>query len=353
MKQVTDRCYLFVNAFKHSTDAVLITDLEGKIIEVNQAFCDLFGWEHDEVIGKTPGILRAPQTSDSFYERMWQAIETKGEWKGEIVNKRKDGSLITVLLSITPIIEDGQKVGYMSIDIDLTEQIRLKQRAEHAERLAVIGKMAAKIAHEIRNPLASISLNAEILDDELKAEEMDRQEGHTLLKAIISEVDRLTHLTHDYLQFSKMSVLNPAPIEINTFLKELVHFTSGEAQQKKTALRFTPQKPLMVSVDENQLRVVLLNLLRNSMEAMEDGGEIEISLETREETFLIHVKDNGPGIPAEISNKIFEPFFSSKDLGTGLGLAISKQIVNAHNGSIFLEPSTDTGAHFIISLPLR
>ncbi len=353
MKQVTDRCYLFVNAFKHSTDAVLITDLEGKIIEVNQAFCDLFGWEHDEVIGKTPGILRAPQTSDAFYDRMWHAIETRGEWKGEIVNKKKDGSLITVLLSITPIIQDGKKVGYMSIDIDLTEQIRLKQRAEHAERLAVIGKMAAKIAHEIRNPLASISLNAEILDDELKAEEMDKQEGHTLLKAIIGEVDRLTHLTHDYLQFSKMSILNPAATEINTFLKELVHFTSGEAQKKKINLHFTPQQPLMVSVDENQLRVVLLNLLRNSMEAMEEGGEIEISLEQRDEDFRIHIRDSGPGIPPEISGKIFEPFFSSKDLGTGLGLAISKQIVNAHNGSIHLDPSTEKGAHFIISLPLR
>ncbi len=353
MKQVTDRCYLFVNAFKHSTDAVLITDLDGRIIEVNQAFCDLFGWGHDEVIGKTPGILRAPQTSDVFYERMWHAIETKGEWKGEIVNKRKDGSLITVLLSITPIIQDGKKVGYMSIDIDLTEQIRLKQRAEHAERLAVIGKMAAKIAHEIRNPLASISLNAEILDDELRAEEMDKQEGHALLKAIISEVDRLTHLTHDYLQFSKMSVINPVPIEINTFLKEVVHFTNGEARQKEISLRFTPREPLMVSVDENQLRVVLLNLLRNSMEALERGGEIEISLERREENFLIHIKDNGPGIPAEIAGKVFEPFFSSKDLGTGLGLAISKQIVNAHNGSIHLEPSPEQGAHFIILLPLR
>ncbi len=352
MKQVSDRCYLFVNAFKHSTDAVLITDTEGTIIEVNQAFCDLFGWEHDEVIGKTPGILRAPQTSDAFYARMWQAIETKGMWKGEIVNKKKDGSLITVLLSITPIIQDGKKVGYMSIDIDLTEQIRLKQRAEHAERLAVIGKMAAKIAHEIRNPLASISLNAEILDDELKADEIDKEEAHTLLKAIIGEVDRLTHLTHDYLQFSKMSVINTSAIEINTFIKELIHFTNNEARQHKARLRFNPGKPLMVTVDENQLRVVLLNLIRNSLEAMENGGEIEIFIEEKEETFEIHIRDNGPGIPPEIRESIFQPFFSSKDLGTGLGLAISKQIINAHNGAIQLANSEGRGAHFIISLPL-
>ncbi|RMH65220.1 MAG: PAS domain S-box protein [Calditrichaeota bacterium] len=351
MKHLSDRCYLFINAFRHSTDAVVITDTRGKIIEVNDAFVHLFGWQRDEVLGKSTGILRSPQTSDAFYARMWKEIEEKGEWKGEIVNKRKDGSLVTVLLSITPIIQDGETIGYMGVDIDLTEYIHLKQRAEHAERLAAIGKMAAKISHEIRNPLASISLNAEILEEELTTDPIDKEEAHTILKAIINEVDRLTMLTHDYLQFSKMSVLHRAPVEINTFLNELVHFTRAEADKAGVKLQFEAGQPIMIPVDENQLRTVILNVLRNGIEALDNGGVMNITIQHTPDRLSIIIEDNGPGIKQEDINKIFNPFFSNKDFGTGLGLAICKQIVDAHNGTIHVENRASGGARFIIELP--
>ena len=139
-------CVLFQNAFLFSSDAIVLTDLSGKITDINNAFCEMFGWTRDELIGKTTRIIRSKNTDDELYKKMWESIEKQGEWKGEITNRHKSGREIPVLLSITPIIQDDVKIGFMGIEIDMTERIKLNQRMAQSERLATIGKMAAKVA---------------------------------------------------------------------------------------------------------------------------------------------------------------------------------------------------------------
>ncbi|HHL70984.1 MAG TPA: PAS domain-containing sensor histidine kinase, partial [Bacteroidetes bacterium] len=156
------RLNLFYSAFLNSTDAIIITNLHGKITEANTAFLELFGYSHDEVIGRTTSFLRSSRTSDELYRQMWTSLEEKGEWKGEIYNRTKHGEEIPVWLSITSVYEDDKRVGYMGFEIDMRPQKKLEKRILQSERLAVIGKMAAKVAHEIRNPLSSISLNTEL-----------------------------------------------------------------------------------------------------------------------------------------------------------------------------------------------
>ena len=342
---------IFYNAFLYSTDAIILTDIKGIITDINKAFTKLFGWEQDEVIGKTTKILRSPETTDEFYEEMWQSIHKHGKWKGEITNKHKNGTLIPILLSITPIIENKHIIGYMGIDIDMTESKKLQEQMARSERFATIGQMAAKIAHEIRNPLSSISLNAELLGDEIQSNSFDRKEADSLLKSIMNEVDRLANLTNEYLQFSRM----PATVLNKHDLKKVVTniklFIQNELKSKNITLQLDlPQEAVILNLDKDKMKQVLLNLLKNSIEALDNDGQINISIsQNRIETHIL-ISDDGPGIEREDQQKIFEPFYTTKKIGTGLGLAICKQMVEDQNGSIhFLD--NKPGAQFLIILP--
>jgi len=342
---------IFYNAFLYSTDAIILTDTKGTITDINKAFTKLFGWEPEEVIGKTTKILRSPGTSNEFYETMWQSINKHGKWKGEITNKHKNGTLIPVLLSITPIVENKRIIGYMGIDIDMTESKKLQEQMARSERFATIGQMAAKIAHEIRNPLSSISLNAELLGDEIQSLSFDKNEADSLLKSIMNEVDRLAKLTNEYLQFSRM----PATVLNKHDLKKVVSniklFVEKELKSKKISLQLDlPPEPVILYLDKDKMKQVLLNMIRNSIESLNNNGFINISIKQNQiETHLL-VSDNGPGIEKEDQQKIFEPFYTTKKVGTGLGLAICKQMVEDQNGSIhFL--NNKPGAQFLIILP--
>lgn len=473
--------HLFLNAFQYSTDAILLTDLQSNIIEVNRAFTSLFGWTRDEAVGQNTRILRAPATSDEFYRGMWQSITTKGSWMGEIVNRHKDGHEIPVLLSITPIFQDGEKIGYMGVEIDLTEkkriekqlqrerefsgslietanclivclnlageitlfnrkseevtgysrhevlgknwfeffllehlrpdvfevfkgvvrgelpsqyenyimtrrgderliswsntvirderqivsgvlaigiditdQKRLEKQVLQTERLATIGKMAAKVAHEIRNPLSSISLNAEMLQDEISSyKSVDVEEARALLRAIISEIDRMTALTEEYLQFSRLPESRLARGNLVRMIEETVEFLRHELRQKRVEVELHLQDEVgEVQFDRVQMRRALLNLIRNAAEAMPRGGKLRIRVEQRGQSVITHIEDTGIGIPQEVIGKIFEPFFTTKEVGTGLGLAIVQQIINDHGGQILCTSKVGHGTSFSIILPL-
>lgn len=479
-RRLESRVNLLYNAFQHSTDAILITDLEGKLIEVNQAFTDLFGWERHEVLGKTTSFLRAPQTSDEVYAAMWRSITQTGSWKGEIVNRRKDGSEVPVLLSITPLYENGEMIGYMGVEIDITdkkraeeqlqrekefsealietanslivgldldgriilfnrrceeitgyskaealgkswvelfvperyrapvhevfanlvegrqasqyespiltrngeerliswsntpirdeyhhiigvmgigqditEQKNLQRQVLQAERLATIGKMAAKVAHEIRNPLSSISLNAELLVDELDAYPgADTREAKSLLQAILAEVERVTNLTEEYLQFSRLPQAEFRRTDPNTLVTELASLYREQLAQH----RITWEHELDPNIDEipmdrMQIRRALMNLIRNAIEAMPRGGTLKITTQKLQCGALINVSDTGDGIDPETQDKIFDPFFTTKDMGTGLGLAITQQIVAEHKGRLVFRSQKGRGTTFTIMLP--
>jgi PAS domain S-box-containing protein len=336
------------SAFQHSTDAILFTDLNGYIIEANQAFTDLFGWTHEEIIGKSTSILRSSKTTKEFYKQMWETINQAGRWKGEIVNRRKDGSEVPVLLSITPVYLNEEKIGYMGVEIDISE----KKNFEKTERWAAIGKMAAKVAHEIRNPLSSISLNAELLQDEIgNYFAVDTEEAMTLLKAISAEIDRVTSLTEEYLQFSRLPESRPVRGNLHHVLEELVEFISHELKHKKIDFEYRIQDNLpSLYFDRVQIRRALLNIIRNAIEAMPKGGKLKLWAEQKKRQVAIHVADTGSGISDDVIEKIFDPFFTTKDFGTGLGLAVVQQIIDEHGGQISCHSRVGEGTTFSIIL---
>lgn len=351
MRNSNNNAIIFYKAFLYSTDAIILTDINGTITDVNKAFTKLFGWSRNEIIGKTTNIIRSPATKDEFYKELWTSIEKYGEWKGEIINRHKNGTLIPILLSITPVIEDGQRVGYMGIEIDIRERKKIQEQLARTERFATIGQMAAKVAHEIRNPLSSISLNAELLGDEIKKNSFDKKEANSLLKSIMKEVDRLANLTNEYLQFSRMPDTTPEKHDIRKVITNLKLFLEKELISKNIELVLDiPKDPVVLIIDKDKIRQVLLNLVKNSIEALNSGGLIRISVNQNNIETQIVVSDNGNGIEKANQEKIFEPFYTTKEVGTGLGLAICKQVVEDHNGSIhYLDENP--GAHFIIILP--
>ena len=246
-------------------------------------------------------------------------------------------------------------------------------RLIQSERLAAIGQMSAKVSHEVRNPLSSISLNAELLEDELHALPEDRQnEAANLLAAIRSQVDVLSEVTEEYLRFARLPKANFELAALAPIIEDLSRFIREELRSRGIDLVVSVSNGLpAVRLDPGQIRQALLNLIRNAADAMPEGGTItlrarRVTDDRRPETgsdavprppspvpcLEIAVADTGVGISAENVGKIFEPFFTTKEGGTGLGLAIARQIVVDHGGSLTCESSPGVGTTFRLVLPI-
>ena len=354
-RQPPSRLNLFYNAFQGSTDGIILTDLDARIIDVNGAFLEIYGYSYDEVIGQRTAILRSGKTTDAIYEKMWNEIKLTGNWAGQIINRHKSGDEIPVWLSITSITERDKTVGYMGVEFDMRKQQELERRIIQSERLAIIGQMAAKVAHEVRNPLSSISLNAELLGDELRyTAEGISTEGETLLKAIMDEVERVTNLTEDYLQFSRLPEADFHLVSLDELLLTTIEFVEPEANsQSIEIIREIEANLPKVAADVQQIRRVVLNLMRNAFDAMKSGGILRLHAVSAGENVEISIADNGDGIPLDEQKKIFEPFFTTKDMGTGLGLAIAMQIVQEHRGRISFTSKVGGGTVFTVVLPIQ
>lgn len=242
-----------------------------------------------------------------------------------------------------------------------------EQRLRRSEQLAAVGKLAAQITHEVRNPLTSIGLNAELLSDEF----VDHgSEGYKVAQAIVREVDRLTEITEQYLRFARLPAPRFESTSVNDLVRSLLLFLGEELQNRGVRVELVLQEALpLVDLDDNQLRQTLLNLIRNAAEAM-DSVPIEarqLRLQTRtidlgqlagsKRSVAIDVLDHGPGIPPELLRQIFEPFFTTKKGGTGLGLALAQEVVIRHGGELqVISPVPTlvppTGTCFTIELPL-
>ncbi|MGZ3476441.1 MAG: ATP-binding protein [Polyangiales bacterium] len=233
---------------------------------------------------------------------------------------------------------------------DVTEAAEARARALHAERLAAIGKMAAHVTHEIRNPLSSIQLNVELLEETLQGG--DRAEAHRLLTAIGREVSRLADVSEEYLRVARLPSPRPMTIDLVQLVRDVASFSKPEMERARVEIDMrVPDDPVLVAIDEAQVRQALVNLLRNAREAMEDGGRIAISVNASQGEAVLDVIDQGPGIPEDVRMRIFDPFFTTKATGTGLGLPLTKQIVEAHGGSIACDRVEPHGTRFRLIFP--
>lgn len=239
--------------------------------------------------------------------------------------------------------------------------VQLREREERTqaelikkERLAAIGRMTSQVTHELRNPLSSLGLNVELLEEELRAMEIAPQaEAFELVRAVTTEIDRLTEITEEYLAYARLPVARPRATDLGALAEELLGFVREELALSGIEVHraIAPGLP-PVQADPNQLRRALLNLLRNAREAMQDGGALSIATRLDAEgCVVLEIGDNGPGIAADDLQRIFDPFFSTKSAGTGLGLSLTSQIIEEHGGRILAASTVGQGTVFRIVLP--
>jgi len=223
-----------------------------------------------------------------------------------------------------------------------------------SERLATVGRMTSAITHELRNPLSSINLNSEILRESLLERGIDPEDSEIMppLETIIEEVDRLHDITEEYLVYARLPSSELELENLSNIVRDLVDFhrTDWERQGVSVELE-TPDRPVEVRADANQLRQALLNIVKNAVEASPDGADVGVEVRTREETAAVRVSDEGPGIDPEIEQQLFEPFETTKPDGTGLGLAMTQRIVEEHHGEVRIESLEEGGARFVVELP--
>jgi signal transduction histidine kinase len=268
-----------------------------------------------------------------------------------------------------PIVDPSRtdEIGRLAIELEhMVEALRARDqqlreaadRVIRSERLAAMGRMAAHVTHEVRNPLTSIHLNTEMLEEEITLAGGDesgarKAEIAKLLGSIRREVDRLGSITEEYLRLARLPSPKLEPEDLGALTREVVAFVRRELADAgvEIALEIDDALPL-VSADEAQIRQSLLNLLRNAREAMGSGGRIDVSVRREDETIVVRIADRGEGVPEEVRAKMFDAFYSTKERGTGLGLPLTQQIVLAHRGTIRCEDREGGGAVFVITFPV-
>ncbi|MBA4422279.1 MAG: hypothetical protein C0390_04145 [Syntrophus sp. (in: bacteria)] len=230
------------------------------------------------------------------------------------------------------------------------------QEMQRTEQLRVCGEMAAGLAHEIRNPLAGMKISIEVLLSELNLEERDRE----VLMKVVEQIRNIELLMKNLLNYTRPAAAQPVSFDVNKILEKTIYFMEkhpsfvSDGPRKQVIKELDDQLPEIVG-DPQQLQQVFLNLLLNAADAIGEGGEITVrtGLDAQEKTVSISLKDTGSGIAAELQEKIFQPFFTTKGKGTGLGLAVSKRIVEEHGGIIQVANNIDRGVTFTITLPVK
>ena len=234
--------------------------------------------------------------------------------------------------------------------------------ARHSQRLSELGSMTSGLAHEIRNPLSTVGLNAQLLHEDLASLDLDDGERDRLMHrvdALAREVDRLGHILGDFLDFAGRVKLDPHRCDLRTIVEELIDFYHPQCDQSGVVLRFhAPPEPVEVRADEGLLKQALLNLMINATQIMEresdgDGpaGELMLRIDADAESARVHVIDTGPGIEESDRESIFHPYVSHRKGGTGLGLPTARRIVEEHGGRLHVDSVPGDGSDFVLTLP--
>lgn len=352
---------VFLRCVEDSSEAIMITNPEGALVYVNPAWSRIYGYSSKEAIGRTPKLLQSGLQDDRFYREMWAQIRDPkvGSWRGELVNRAKDGTLVPVLLTITGYKAEGRPeiLGYMGTAVDLTYRRELEGKIAHQDRLASVGLLASGLAHEIGTPLGVIRGRAELL--EMQAEDPGVRRS---LGVITSEIDRISKLIRSLLRVSRSSsdvrIEDVAPLEV---AREVAALLGKNLIEDCATLTLEIPEDLRARADFGRLEQILLNLVMNAIHAVrkarDSGTErphfVVIRAREASDQVRIEVQDSGCGIEPKNMGKLFKPFFTTKDVGegTGLGLAIVATLVREMKGRISVQSTPDVGTTFTLDLP--
>jgi PAS domain S-box-containing protein len=348
-------------------EGVIVTDIQGNIEYVNAAGLALTGYGTQEALGRNPRLWQSGQTPLSVYQEMWSTILLGRTWRGEIVNKRRDGTLYHVDLTIAPIpILDapGLIAGFAGVQHDVS----LRKRAEEEIHRALaqekeLGELKSRFismtSHEFRTPLTTILSSAEMLEHYGPRWSEDKKLVH--IHRIQSSVRNMTRLLDDVLILGRAEAgrfeFNPIPLDLVQFCQDLIEEMQLSAGPKY-ALELTCEAAgAQAHMDEKLLRQILTNLLSNAIKYSPDGGTVHLTLACQAGRVTFQVRDDGIGIPDEDQARLFETFHRARNIGnipgTGLGLAIVKKSVDLHGGTIEVASQVGQGTTFTVTLPME
>jgi two-component system, NtrC family, sensor histidine kinase PilS len=334
------------NVVDNIPSGILTTDTRGKVNLLNETACVILGASREELVGRPLGeVLSGIEGADGRSARDDPPVV-----RPEIRFVRSDGAEIFLGFSASQMKDpDGDVIGRVVIFQDLTPIKQMEERVRIADRLAGVGELAAGLAHEIRNPLASIAGSSQLLRE-------SPDDAATLLEIIERESKRLNGLISDFLSYTATSLRAVATVPLTRLLHEVVAAVrAGEGREKGVRIEYNASHELTVLGDAEQLKQVAWNLIRNAVQATPPDGRILVDtfeqIRQGARYVVMTIADSGAGIDAKDLGKIFNPFYTTKEGGTGLGLSISQRIVQYHNGFIEARSSAGEGSTFSVFLP--
>lgn len=357
-KKLEDDLIKFYSIAENTVNPLQITNLEGKMVYVNKAFVEASGYPKEELIGQNPSIFGSHKHPKKFWQNMWDTISSGKVWVGEVENRKKSGNAFFTQLLISPILDsEGKVVSYFGVHRDLSEKKMLEKQLIHTQKMESIGTLAAGVAHEVGNPLASISALVQVVlrssNDQFVTEK---------LGLVKSQVTRISKIIRDLVDFSRPSNYELQLTDVNQVIAEAVEIV--KVGKKAKHIEFVtelqekiPNLPLVA----DQIQQVFVNILLNAVDAIcepDNSREVnQISCHTSktDDHVIVTFSDSGTGIAEDNIAKIFEPFFTTKKegKGTGLGLWVSYGIIKSFQGDLKVKSSPGEGTTFTISLPIQ
>lgn len=370
LQDITQRVFqdkdriLLETAIEQAAESIVITDKMGLIIYVNPYFEQLTGFSRSEALGQNPRFLKSGKHDHSFYQEMWETLQSGKVWSGEIVNKKKNGELFEEEATLSPVMDSyGTIVNYVAVKRDATEKKQLEQRLRQSQKMEAIGSLAGGIAHDFNNILMAAMGYAELVRSQLpQGGELYNQQTQIIQASI-----RAKELINQILSFSRKSEQEKQSIEFSPIVKEALKLVSASIPKNIEIISKISACNGSIFGDPTQIHQVIMNLCTNAYHAMrEHGGVLTVSLECERKLppniakadvgasyCVLKVSDTGMGMDARTVERAFEPYFTTKKKGdgSGLGLSVVHGIVQDHHGLIDIESEVGRGTTVTVMFP--
>ncbi|MBD8035626.1 PAS domain S-box protein [Solibacillus sp. A46] len=335
--------------FEQANDAIAVFDLEDRVIAVNPAFEKLYGWSKEEALGRVLPLI-PPENEKESKKRKEYLMHGKKFHLHETTDMRKDGTIFDAQISLSPILSPhGEIIGSSVISRDISYIKENENLILQSEKLKLVGELAAGVAHEIRNPMTVISGYVQMMN------ENPDSPYYEYTKLIQSETERIELILSEFLVLSRPQPNQFIPVNLGEALNEVATFFQYELQQKAISLNISNEYPHTIILgNKNQIKQVFINLFKNAIEAIPENGTITLEVCVGEDgkDIYINIIDTGCGIPSHLTERIFEPFYTTKTKGTGLGMMIVNKIVQDHKGTIKIKSQQNVGTEVLLSFPV-
>ncbi len=365
-KRIEDELLMFSYVVEQSPLCIVITDPQGRIEYTNPKFTEVTGYSFEDALGKNPSILKSGETSREEYQKIWETILAGREWQGEFHNRRKNGDLYWEQALIAPIRDASGAVTHLvGIKEEVTERKRLENKLRYSQKMEAVGQLAGGVAHDFNNLLTAIIGYASIM--EMQGGEDQRVKR--CAESIVQAAERGAKLTKGLLAFSRQQAESLATVNLIDVVGRVNKLLERDAGGAVMCEMILSEEPLLVMGDSIQLEQLIMNLVTNAKEAMPAGGKLSIEAGrcSIDQDFIashgfgqigvfamLSVADTGKGMDNEIIKRIYEPFFSTKEVGQGhgLGLSLVYGVVKRHKGFIICESEPGEGTCFRVYFPL-